>query len=796
MSPSAKRPPKHGVSASTRSSSSTSARRGVLGGPGPTPRRERHLLWRLRRVLFLFGLFCLGGLFTAIAVLSRIELEDDDFGSLAQTTFVCSADITRTEGAVCDNNVAMAQFSAGEDRQIVSYEQIPPVLIQAVVATEDKDFFEHEGVDPLGIARALYQDVRERSASQGGSTITQQYVKLTYVGNEATLVRKVREATLAIKLERELADQYDGIGAKQEILRRYLNRIYFGRGAYGVQAAAQNYFGKNVEQITLPEAAFLAGLIRSPNSADPKNDLVEAQRRMNVTLALMTNNGLITADVAAIAGATDLAAITIEASDRSGPVLVTGAEGSEYFVEAVRQELAELYPDGGLYTKGLKVYTTLDPTLQQAAFTSVAEVVDPRVNPDDPAASLVAIDEAGRVVAMMGGYDFSTSQVNLATGRSGGGSGRQPGSSFKPFALAAAIEAGISADSFYSAPSTISLEGANNGADWVVSGGGSSDGYRSLADALRVSSNVVYAQLMVELGPTAVIDMAERLGVSADLEPVNALVLGSGEVSVLDMAAAYSTLADQGDQYDPVLIERIELPDGTVCWFPHNGRCGEGPARVPDVIGALDASIARQVTYAMTEVISSGTGRAAAFGRDAAGKTGTTQDARDAWFVGYTCNLTAAVWMGYTGGPGEPVRTMENVRGIEVHGGDFPAEIWSAFMGRATASAPPCELPVERNFTGQTINTDLSTTTTLPFCAPLPIPPESDPATPPTDTPTDGSPTTEPCQPPPVETPTTVEGEIGATTVPEAGGPTPTTVPPVPAETTSPEESTTVPSGD
>ncbi len=754
-------------------------------------------MWRLRRVVFLFGLFCLGGLFTAIAVLSRIELEDDDFASLAQTTFVCTAEITRTAGAECNNDVAIAQFSAGEDRQVVTYEQIPQVLIDAVVSTEDKDFFAHEGVDPLGIARALYQDVRERSAAQGGSTITQQYVKLTYVGNEASVVRKVREATLAIKLERELANQYDGIGAKQEILRRYLNRIYFGRGAYGVQAAAQNYFGKNVEQITLPEAAFLAGLIRSPNSADPKKDLVEAERRMNVTLTLMADGGYITPEAAAQAATTDLAAITIAASDRSGPVSVGGADGSEYFVEAVRQELADLYPDGGLYTKGLRVYTTLDPALQQAAFTSVTEVVDPRVNPDDPSASLVAIDQVGRVVAMMGGFDFSASQLNLATGRDGGGSGRQPGSSFKPFALAAAIEAGISADSYFAAPSTISLEGANNGADWVVSGGGSSDGYRSLADALRVSSNVVYAQLMVQLGPTAVVDMAERLGVSAELEPVNALVLGSGEVSVLDMAAAYSTLADQGDQFDPVLIERIEAPDGSVCWFPHDGRCGEGPERGPDVVGAVDGSIARQVTYAMSQVISSGTGRAADFGRDAAGKTGTTQDARDAWFVGYTCDLTAAVWMGYTGGPGEPVRPMDDVRGIEVHGGDFPAEIWSAFMRRATESAPPCELPVERNFSGQLLNSELSTTTTLPVCAPLPDPGEGDPANPETQV----TPSTEPCEPPPPEaTTTTIEDDPGSTTAPTGvttttttAAPTETTIPPTTAD---PATTTTEPSGD
>lgn len=720
-------------------------------------------------MLFLGALFVLGGVLTSVAVLSQIALAEDDFASLDQTTFVCSADITRINGAQCGPDEAIAQFSAGEDREVVAYDEIPEVVIQAVIATEDKDFFEHEGVDPLGIARALYQDVRERSISQGGSTITQQYVKLTYVGNERTLVRKVREAALAVKLERELADRYPGIGAKQELLRRYLNRVYFGRGAYGIQAAARNYFAKNVDALTLPEAAYLAGLIRSPNSADPFRDPAEAQRRMNVTLDRMTADGYLTPEVAAAAAATDLAMITAPPIDRTGP----GAEarlpdGAAYFVEAVRRELGDLYPDGELYTGGFRVYTTLDPRLQAVAFTSVTEVVDPRVEPEDPAASLVAVDTRGRVTAMVGGFDFEKSQVNLALGRQGGGSGRQPGSSFKPFALAAAIEANVAADSYFSAPSSITLPQANDGADWVVSGGGSSTGFRTLADAMRVSSNVVYAQLMVQLGPDSVVDMAQRLGVSAPLEPVNALVLGSGEVSVLDMAAAYSTLATQGDQYDPVLIERIENADGEiVCWYPSQGRCGRGPERAPSAAGAIDASVARQVTAILHDVIEDGTGRKADFGRSAAGKTGTTQDARDAWFVGYTCELTAAVWMGYPGAPGQPVRTMENVRGIEVTGGGFPAEIWAAFMARATADAPPCELAMERDFSGRRLNVEVATTTTLPLCGPDPDLVSGDGP----DVTATGE-TTEPCEPrPPPETTTTVE--VSGSTEPDD---TPTTV--------------------
>ncbi len=762
------------------------------------PKRDRNPLWRLRRLLFLLGLFGLGAVLTSIAVLSRIELQEDDFASLAQTTYVCSGDITYADAAECTPEVAVARFSAGEDREVVGYDQIPQIVIDAVVATEDKDFFSHEGVDPIGIARALYQDIRERSAAQGGSTITQQYVKLTYVGTERTLIRKVREATLAIKLERELADEYDGIGAKQEILRRYLNRIYFGRGAYGIQAASRSYFAKTVEQLTLPEAAFLAGLIRSPSTADPSDDPVEAQRRMNVTIQRMLDDGRITEAQAAEASAVDLASITIPPTDRSGAgVVAASSNGSEYFVEAVRRELSLLYPDGELYTGGFRVYTTIQPAMQDAAFASVTEVVDPRVSPDDPSASLVAINGDGEVIAMVGGYDFATSQVNLALGRNGGGSGRQPGSSFKPFALAAAMEANISADSLYPAPSSITLERANDGADWEVSGGGSSSGYRSLADALRVSSNVVYAQLMVELGPAAVVDVAGRLGITADLPAVNALVLGSGEVSVLDMASAYNTLAEQGNHFDPVLIQRIETADGeVVCWYPSGGECREGPGRQPDDVGVIDPSIARQVTFAMSQVVESGTGTAAQFGRPAAGKTGTTQDARDAWFVGYTCELTAAVWMGYPGAPGEPVRTMEDFRGMEVHGGDFPAEIWSAFMTRATASAPPCDLPMERAFTGERLNLQLATTTTLPFCTPAPG--AVDPATgetvaPPTET-VAGSDTTAPCTPPPPdESTTTIEGTGETTVVDDSATTTTTTAPTSSTTTTAAPPATTTP---
>ncbi len=685
----------------------------LLGGPRPTTDRRRNPLWRFRRLLFLLGLFGLGAILGGVLVLSQIELdlEADDIGELAQTTYVCTAEVRED----CGPDVATVQFSAGEDREIVSYEQIPDVVIWAVIATEDKDFFTHHGVDPWGIGRAVYQDVRDQSASQGGSTITQQYVKNAFTGADRTIVRKLREATLAVKLEREWT--------KEEILGRYLNRIYFGRGAYGIQAAAQSYFGKDVEQLDLADAAFLAGLIRAPSRADPAIDPDEATRRRATTLVRMVADGYITQTQADEANQRDWST-TVPNTERGGLGEVRGAAfGSEYFVEAVRQELALLYPDGALYTSGLRVYTTLDPELQRAAFTTAAEVVDPTVDPDDPAASIVAVDATGLVLAMMGGYDFEQSQVNLATGRAGGGSGRQPGSAFKVFALAEALEQGYSSGSLFSAPSSITIPNANNGADWVVSGGGSPDGYRDLVDGLRVSSNVVYAQLMVELGPQSVVELSQRLGVTADLPEVNSLVLGSGEVSVLDMAAAYATIANQGVRYQPVFIERIEHPDGSICWYPSGGTCASGPGRSPTVANALEPAIAQQVTFAMTQVVEEGTGQAAGAGLPwpVAGKTGTTQDNRDAWFVGFTCDLTAAVWMGHTGAPGEPVRTMADFRGESVSGGGLPAELWNAFLQKVVVSEwaqgnEPCEqLATRVDSDGLILNEQLSTTT-LPFC--------------------------------------------------------------------------------
>lgn len=728
-----------------------------LSGPRQPRNRRRNPLWRIRRLLLLLAMFGVAGLAIGINELADIPLPIDDIDSLNQTTFICTSEVP----AGCDQESAVARLISGEDRDFVEYTQIPQVMIEAVVATEDKDFFQHYGIDAVGIARALYQDIRDQSASQGGSTITQQYVKNTYLTSERTFTRKIREATLAIKLERTLTgtdeDEFKG---KKEILNRYLNRIYFGRGAYGVQAASQAYFGKNVEDIDLADSALLVSRIRAPNSGDPYEDPEEATRRRATVLTRMVTDGYITQEEADEANDRSWESVA-DPEDRDGLGVVKGSEyGTEYFVEAVRQQLAELYPND-YYNAGYRVYTTLDHDLQRIAYETVVDELPPD-DPDSPQASIVAVDGDGKIVAMMGGSDFDKSEVNLAMGRLGGGSGRQPGSAFKTFAFAEALDQGISAKSLYSAPTNITLD--NDGEPWKVRGGGSAKGYRDLLDALRASSNVVFAQLMIDIGAPQVVQMAEQLGVTAPLPPVNALVLGSGEVSVLDMASAYSTLNREGQALPPVLITRIEDANGVViCTFPEleSTEC-RGRSLERKAAEVLSRDKARQVNYALTQVVEAGTGRNAQFGRPAAGKTGTTQDARDAWFVGFTCDLSAAVWMGYAGGPGEPVRFMDNFRGIEVHGGDFPAQMWSRFMERATSrpDTPPCAgLPTQQEFPGTILNRQLSTTT-LPECLPSAGPIETLPGE------ITLIPSTEPCTPP-----TTVQGEEGGNDAPTTTNP-------------------------
>lgn len=651
---------------------------------------------------------------------------------LLQTTFICDGQVST--GCTAENSIA--QLSGSEDRVTVTYEQLPPVLINAVVSAEDHDFFTHRGVDPVGIARALVANVRDESVQQGGSTITQQYVKNVYLTQERTLTRKVKEAALAVKVERELS--------KEEILTRYLNVIYFGRGAYGVQAASRSYFGKNVEQLDLAQAAYLAGLIRAPETADaqlvspdPKQSEQRAtadQRRRSVLDAMLAEGYINQAEHDAAANASwDGVQPRPVTADNYGTV-ASPELGTEYFIDYVKHWLVSSgkFTDAEIYGGGLRVYTTLDFEMQRAAINAITSTLN---RPDDPAASLVAVDGQGRVKVMVGGLDYEESRVNLAVGTDGGGSGRQPGSSFKPIILAEALKQGVPLSRVYDAPAKKVFPDANAGVDWEV--GNYADaglGRLNMIDATRKSSNTAYAQMILDVGIDNAVALAKRMGVTGDVPEVNSVVLGTSSVSVLDMASAFSTFADNGEHVEPVVVSRVTDAKGTVLYEAPNER-----ERV------LSEEVAQSVNWTLNQVVENGTGTGAKFGQPAAGKTGTTDEYRDAWFVGYTCSLTSAVWMGYPGSPDTPPRYMDNVHGLEVTGGTFPATIWRKFMTEATRDLPSCpyDRPARAPATSDTFvpgTTPLVSGTTVPSSSTTTVPPVSVPATPP--------PTPPPTQPP------------------------------------------------
>jgi membrane peptidoglycan carboxypeptidase len=700
----------------------------------------RSATWWIRRSVFTVGLLGVAAVSGLVFVLWQIPLPPGE-PPLLRTTFMCAADV----GADCNRDNSMAQLSGGVDRVTVEYEDIPAVFVLALLATEDRQFFEHSGVDPTAVARALVADLRDDGLRQGGSTITQQYVKNAYLSAERTWERKLREAVLAIKLERELP--------KQEILERYLNTIYWGRGAYGIQAAARTYFGMNADQLGLAESAYLAGIIRSPEAADANrqaNDPLFAQQQATATnrratvLNAMVELGWITTDQRNQVNDMGWDYVLPRVEQTNYGNVARSDIGTEYFVDYTRRWLVAngIFTDDEIYGGGLRIYTTLDLGDQEAAANAVWSTLD---RPDDPASALVALDDTGGVTAMYAGNDFNASQVNLALGTFGGGSGRQPGSSYKAIALATALQEGVPLSRTYESPGrmTIPLDGENWDVGNYADGG---LGTLNLIDATRVSSNTAYAQLIMDIGVADVVDMSKRMGITAEVPEVPAIVLGAADVSVLDMATAFSVFAQRGERVGPWPVTKVTDDKGSVLW--------ERPVSRERV---LDTEVADTMNWVLRQVVESGTGTAARFGQVAAGKTGTAENFRDAWFVGYTCKLTAAVWVGYAG---DQTRYMESVHGIEVTGGSFPAQIWRKFMTQAAGGLEDCDF--QRPGTAQQ---SASATTTPIYSVPestVPVsstvPPEPSTTQPPQTTttritlaPTTVPPTTEP--PPPTTEP-------------------------------------------
>ena len=617
---------------------------------------RRSLLWRLRRPLFLVGLLVVAALSGSGFVLANVPLPPPVVP--VETTFIYDA-----------NNNKIAELSGGENRQSRALDEMSPHLIDAVLATEDRDFFTHPGIDGGAILRATVADLRGRPL-QGGSTITQQYVKNVYVGNERSLWRKLREATLAVKLERK----FD----KEEILERYLNTIYFGRGAYGAQAVAKAYYSRDVRDLDVNQAAYLAGLIRAPEAADAnagegyEEEQAEANRRRNKVLQDLVAIGELTPDEASIYRGVPVQDYVRPRADVVKDRIIECGCGLERVIEHVRRELAARYGDARVNGGGLRVYTTIDLELQKTAYDAVYNRTLNR--PDDPAGALVALDRDGRIRAMVGGREPDPAaptpydKVNLATGTAGGGGGRQPGSAFKPIVLARAVYEGYTVESALPSPREVEFPEGDNGSPYNVENyGGASYGRQNLIDATRVSSNTVYAQLIDVLGPQPVAEMANQLGITSEISPNLSMALGTPTVSVLDMADVYLSFATRGEQIDPTIVTEVRRADDSLV-----------DTFTPERERVMQPEQADVVTAVLREVVEDGTGTGADPGVPVAGKTGTTQGNGDAWFVGYTPGLSVAVWMGYPEGQS---RQMRNVHGVDsVTGGTLPADIFRRFM--------------------------------------------------------------------------------------------------------------------
>jgi penicillin-binding protein 1A len=559
------------------------------------------------------------------------------------------------------NGQILAILRGSENRKVVSSDQIADVMKQAIVAVEDKRFFEHHGIDLHGILRALWADVSGDKIVQGGSTITQQFVKNAFTGQQRSFGRKLKEAALAWQLEQQWS--------KDRILTAYLNTIYFGNGAYGIEEAAEIYFHEHASDLTLAQAALLAGIPSDPTLYDPVTRPSYARARRNLVL----NDMLAQKDVTP---AQYLAALRTALPSPS-TIHLPGTQGpAQYFTNYVKQLLIDKYGTGRVFGGGLQVHTSIDLNLQQIARQTIA-----RWLPSDsgPSAALVAIDPRdGRVLAMYGGRSFKESQFNLAVQGE-----RQPGSAFKPFALAAALQEGISpSTTFVSKPVAITLD---TGKTWYVHNyEGSNLGTIDLESATIHSDNTVYAQLAKIVGPQRIADAANALGITSHLDPFFSIVLGGEAVNPLEMARAYSSFANGGRRVDGSLFKNHPRAILSV------NNQGNNVVEKPE-ISSNNAAI---VTKFLQEVVQQGTGVRAQLsgGWSVAGKTGTTENYGDAWFVGYTPQLAVSVWVGY---PNKLRPMTSEFQGQPVAGGTFPALIFKTFMEQALAylAAKPESFP-------------------------------------------------------------------------------------------------------
>jgi len=557
----------------------------------------------------------------------------------------------------------------------VALKDLPPYLPKAFIAIEDRRFYSHYGVDPIGIARAAVANVLHRGVSQGGSTLTQQLAKNLFLTQERTFQRKLQEVELALWLERK--------HSKNEILELYLNRVYFGSGAYGVEAAAQKYFGKSAKNVTLAEAAMLAGLVKSPSRLAPNRNPEGAEQRAQIVLTAM-------ADARFITDAQAKASI----GHPSYNVKPAGAGTVNYVADWIGEVLDDLV---GQIDQSIVVQTTIDPKLQSVAEAAIIdELAAKSVKFNVTQGALVAMSPDGAVRAMVGGRNYAESQFNRAVTAK-----RQPGSAFKPFVYLTALEAGLT-------PETIRQDAPLDLKGWKPENYTHEYfGAVTLTQALAMSLNTVAVRLGIEVGPKNVVRTAHRLGIASKLDANPSIALGTSEVSVTELVGAYASFANGGQSASPHVVTRIRTMEGGKLLY----------ARQPDPPNqVIDPRYVAMMNTMMQETIVSGTARKADIPSwTAAGKTGTSQDFRDAWFIGYTANLVTGVWLGND--DNSPTR--------KATGGGLPVEVWTRFMRTAHQGVPVAGLPNSRNGGGGFLSNLFQATSQVSSNAPPPAPPQS-----------------------------------------------------------------------
>lgn len=596
-------------------------------------------------ILFLLGISCSLTIFIGVTLYAFISLDIPDLSSISSyrppvTTFIFDN----------QNNVIDAIYK--EDRTLVNLNHMPKLLPKAFVAAEDARFFHHAGVDAWSILRAFIHNLKVGSKGQGGSTITQQVARSLLLSPEKTYLRKIKEAILAYRIDKVLS--------KNDILHIYLNQIYLGEGSYGVAAAARSYFNKSVANLNLAEISILAGLPQAPSRYSPFKNLNLAKKRQAYVLNRMAEDGYISADAARKAYA------HIISFERS----VLAQSANQYYIQQVKNYLRNKYGDETLSTGGLKVHTCLDSSLQDAAVKSIDAGLQNWANrqgrsySSSPQSALFAIDnKSGKVLALVGGKDFGTSQFNRATQAK-----RQPGSAFKPIIYAAALDLGFTPNEMINDEET-RFKGESSGKLWTPKNfSGKFYGPTTLRNGLVHSRNIVTIKLLQEVGISKTVKLAADLGIRSPLTNNLALALGSSELSLMELTSAYSVFASGGEYRVPWFIDTV---------IDRNGEIIERYKNSPKVV--LDERVAYQITYLLQDVINEGTGKNAKGLLAAAGKTGTTDHNMDAWFIGYTTQVTTGIWVG---------NDTHISLGQNETGGTTAAPVWLSFMREVDKKMP------------------------------------------------------------------------------------------------------------